>query len=75
MTEATIGRIVHYHVGDLSDERLKNNGASVLPAIIVLVNSENSANLKVFTDGPEDVWVTSASRGKEPNEWWFSLDG
>lgn len=76
MTEPSIGRIVHYHVGENSvDARLKNNSASVLPAIIVSVNSEDNANLKVFTDGPEDVWVTSASRGKEPNEWWFSLDG
>lgn len=74
LTEVTIGRIVHFHVGDDSDERLKSNGASVLPAIIVRVNSENNANLKVFTDGPEDVWVTSASRGREANQWWFHRD-
>ena len=74
MIDAGVGRIVNYHVGDNSDERLKGNHATVLPAIIVRVWDDGKVNLKVFTDGREDVWVTSVERGLEADQWWHPLD-
>ncbi|MBL8820811.1 MAG: hypothetical protein JNL58_32640, partial [Planctomyces sp.] len=53
----------------------KNNIASgnvkagdVCPAIIVRTwgtDAHSAVNLRVFTDGPKDIWVTSASYNPE----------
>ncbi len=65
----TIGRIVIYHVGENDPPELRSNGATELPAIVVTVFSDTYANLKIFTDGPTDVWKTSVSEGAARYCW------
>jgi hypothetical protein len=52
----TVGRIVHYfpHANEFT-----GNDSSPVPAVIVRVWSDVCVNLKVFTDGPLDIWKTS----------------
>ena len=66
-----VGEIVLYRVGPGDTAELRNNWAEVLPAIVVQPWSPTCANLKVFTDGPTDVWVTSAVKGDEPSQWSY----
>ena len=74
----TIGRIVIYNVTDAQkkamEDSYKNTGKpcniqSKLPAIIVAVWSDICVNLKVITDGQDDLWVTSSSQGDGPYNW------
>jgi hypothetical protein len=74
----TIGRIVIYNVSDeqkrIMENSYKNTGKSCnvqskLPAIVVAVWSETTVNLKVITDGNEDLWVTSVHQGDGQMEW------
>ena len=65
----SVGRVVHYKVSPSDPPELRSNYAEVLPAIIVIVWSDNNVNLKVFTDGPTDVWKTSVLLGDEPGQW------
>ncbi len=81
MPELTLGRIVHYTVSDhdlnnltpgLSVQTGNHNAVragSVYPAMVVGVNSENSANLQVFIDGDASFWATSRSEGDTPGTW------
>ena len=64
----SIGRIVHYNVSDGDSADLKHNYSETLPAIIVRVWSDRTVNLKVFTDGPNDVWLTSRELEDEPGQ-------
>jgi hypothetical protein len=65
--EPTIGRIVIFNVPD--DMKKKVNFADQLPAIIVRVWSNDCVNLKIITDGMEDIWQTSVTKGNEVNQW------
>lgn len=65
----TIGRIVIYNMPDYLKNGVNGNKSDKLPAIIVAVWSETMVNLKVITDGQNDLWVTSASQGDGPNQW------
>ena len=65
--KVTIGRVVIFNVPE--DLKPKVNFAEVLPAIVVRVWSDDVVNLKIFTDGPEDIWTTSIPKGTEPNQW------
>jgi len=74
----TIGRIVIYNVSDeqkiAMENSYKNTGKSCnvqskLPAIIVAVWSDIVVNLKVITDGNEDLWITSVHQGDGQTEW------
>jgi hypothetical protein len=56
----TIGRIVIYTLYD---------GFEPCPAVIVRVWSDTCVNLKVFIDGPQDMWVTSVCEGTGPRSW------
>ena len=67
----SIGRIVHYHVGEFDSPELRHNLASVLPAVIVQVWTDTTVNLKVFTDGPVDTWKTSVVLGNDPGQWFW----
>jgi len=67
-----IGDIVLYKVGEADSSELRSNYAEVLPAIVVMVWSDECVNLKVFTDGPVDAWRTSALAGNDPYCWQFS---
>jgi hypothetical protein len=67
----TIGRIVIFNVPE--DIRPKVNHAEQLPAIIVRVWSEDMVNLKVITDGINDIWITSVHKGDEVNQWNWSV--
>lgn len=73
----TVGRIVNYHVSDNDSQELKNNfvAGEVLPAIIVRVWSEETVNLKIFTDGPVDVWKTSVLQGDGQGNWSWPIIG
>lgn len=66
----TIGRIVIYHpCKDRQDYVYQNGHANDTPAIIVAVWSDTTVNLKVLTDGPTDVWVTSSTLGTNERQW------
>jgi hypothetical protein len=65
----SIGRVVHYNVTE--DERENCNYASVLPAMIVRVWSDECVNLKVLNDEKEDFWRTSAVLGDQEGEWFW----
>lgn len=69
----SIGRIVIYHLMENSPENVElcqqNGNPHELPAVIVRVWSDNLVNLKVLTDGPYDIWVTSVQYGHEPRHW------
>ena len=58
---ATKGRIVLYKLDGLSAGKAGGHSyaGDVVPAIIVQVWPDNRVDLKVFSDGPSDVWVTS----------------
>ena len=61
MNVATKGRIVLYKHDAVSAISTGGNArpGDIAPAIIVQAWEPNYVNLKVFTDGPSDVWVTS----------------
>lgn len=74
----TIGRIVIYNSTNeqlkAMESSYKNTGKSCnvqskLPAIIVAVWSDFMVNLKVITDGQDDLWVTSSHYGTGAGEW------
>lgn len=65
--EPTIGRIVIFNVPEEMKPRV--NFAEKLPAIIVRVWSDGVVNLKIITDGPEDIWDTSVHMGDGPHQW------
>jgi hypothetical protein len=67
--EPTIGRIVIFNMPDYLKNGVNGNKSDKLPAIIVAVWSETTVNLKIITDGQNDLWVTSASQGDGPNQW------
>jgi hypothetical protein len=46
-----------------------SNQPDVLPAVVVAVWTPDCVNLKVFTDGPTDVWKTSILQGDHPGMW------
>ena len=64
-----VGDIVIYKVGENDSDIIKNNHADELPAIVVCFWDADCVNLKVFCDGPQDAWVTSALKGTEPSNW------
>jgi hypothetical protein len=65
----TIGRIVIFNVPDYIKNGINGNKQDKLPAIIVAVWSETTVNLKVITDGQNDIWTTSVSQGDNVNQW------
>ena len=65
----TIGRIVIFNMPDNLRNGVNGNKSDQLPAIIVAAWSETTVNLKVITDGQNDLWVTSVSFGDGPNQW------
>lgn len=65
--EAAIGRIVIFNVPE--DMKPKVNWAEKLPAIIVRIWSNDCVNLKIITDGTDDIWQTSVPKGTEVNQW------
>lgn len=58
----TVGRIVHYFP---HSREFEGNDSSPLPAVIVRVWSDTCVNLKVFTDGLNDVWKTSVTKNPD----------
>jgi hypothetical protein len=79
MNKPKIGQIVNYQVRDDQKEWMQKNQStqnvqSNLPAIIVAVWSETCVNLKVITDGKEDLWVTSALNGSAPGQWSVNVE-
>lgn len=62
----TIGRIVIYQAGA---NDLCGIEGSELPAVIVRVHTDSYVNLKVFTDGRENQWVTSVLEGEGSRMW------
>jgi len=65
----TVGRIVLYRVGAADHADLRYNGNQVLPAIVVRVFTDTCISLKIFTDGPTDVWKTSVVQGDGEYQW------
>jgi hypothetical protein len=73
--KTTIGRIVIFNMPDYLKNCVNGNKQDKLPAMIVSVNSETSVNLKVFTDGVNDLWITSVPQGDSPNNWnWPEIE-
>ena len=71
----SVGRIVMF-VPKEDDVHAKHNGAEILPAVVVRTWEHTSyendeINLKVFTDGLNDVWRTSVpyDSEKSPGTW------
>ena len=57
MPKPALGRMVHVFV-----DPARNNGADVAPAVITRVWSDESINLKVLLDSPDDViWFPSVT--------------
>lgn len=74
MDKPTVGRIVRYRVNPDEHEKATGcepGGDSFIdwPAMIVAVHSNECVNLKVFTDGPKDLWLTSRLLGEEVGCW------
>lgn len=69
----TIGRIVIYTMPDHLKNSVNGNKQDKLPAMIVAVWSTTTVNLKVITDGQNDLWVTSASEGQQPGQWHWPV--
>jgi hypothetical protein len=81
MTAPTIGRVVHYTLGEgdakVINERRDadpNSGNRVLaredyPAVVVRVWSETCVNLQVLLDGGDTLWATSRTEGDGPTYW------
>ena len=67
--KATIGRIVIFNMPEYLKNGVNGNKSDQLPAIIVSINNPTNVNLKVITDGQNDLWVTSAAQGDAPNQW------
>lgn len=70
-----VGRIVHYRPSELDSEELRGNligESDVLPAIVVR-DWGGCFNLKIFTDGPIDVWKTSVLEGDAPGTWHWPV--
>ncbi len=74
--EPTIGRIVIYRLNQYDRDELKalgadlpNNGAEVVPAVIVRVFSATCVNLRVLVDGRQALWATSRSPGDGDGQW------
>ena len=67
--QPTIGRIVIYNTTDYFRNSVQGNKAKQLPAIVTAVWGETCVNLKVITDGVNDIWVTSAQQGNEEGYW------
>jgi hypothetical protein len=70
----SIGRIVHYKPtgGDRAAWSAHGNHIGeddLLPAIIVAVWSDEYVNLRVFLDGTESPWATSATLGEGEHQW------
>ena len=65
----TIGRIVIFHLADYQKASVNGNKSDTLPAVVVKVWSPLMVNLKVMTDGQNDLWVTSVSQGDLANQW------
>ena len=68
----SIGQIVIYHPAENGSDNVPRNGtAHDVPAMIVSVwSSRTCVNLKVFSDGPHDVWVTSVDYGPLGQRTW-----
>jgi hypothetical protein len=65
----SVGRIVLYRVSGADSSRLRANGATILPAMIVRVHDNGTVNLKVFCDGPLDEWIVLIEEGNAPGRW------
>ena len=73
-TPATVGRIVHLHAAPglaaIINSAGSGNGTppagTPLAAVIVRVWSPTMVNLKVLTDGPTDLWITSVGYAEDP---------
>jgi len=65
----TIGRIVIFSMPDYLKVCVNGNKQDKLPAVIVAAWSDTVVNLKVITDGQNDLWVTSVSQGDNTNQW------
>lgn len=73
--EVWLGRTVFYRVGEADSDRLKHNGATILPAVVVQIWTKDCVNLQVFCDGPEACeWKTSVVQGSKPGQWDFYQD-
>lgn len=64
----TIGRIVIYKLRP-GDKGQSTNYAEEAPAVVVRVWGEKYVNLKVITDGPNDIWQTSVHEGAAEGTW------
>jgi hypothetical protein len=75
----SVGRIVHFEVDEYNakdiNARAEVEGGNMvqagdlLPAVIVRVWGPTCCNLKIFRDGPQDVWITSVSQGTGPRSF------
>jgi hypothetical protein len=79
----SIGRVVMYVPFDTDHKEAGGNVSTPLPAVIVRAWDElpfyqehSQVNLKVFTDGPVDIWRCSVpyDENKTPGSWhWLEL--
>jgi hypothetical protein len=67
--KATIGRIVEYNMTPDDQNQAQGSLVQKVPAVIVSVHNDTLVNLKVFTDGPTDFWLTSVVFGDEAGKW------
>lgn len=69
----SIGRIVHFIVGESGVSSLKDKGGNShcykpgdkIAAVVVCVWSDTCVNLKLLLDGPNDSWETSVRMKEE----------
>ncbi len=80
MSNPTIGRIVHYRLSEQDVARLRDGGrdvgneahaGDVYPAMVVRTFGGTAANLQVFLDGPDTLWVTSRDHDEDTLGCWF----
>lgn len=68
----TIGRIVMYNMTQDDKNKINGNKMDVLPAVIVAVWGETCVNLKVISDGLNDLWLTSKQVCETPTPGFWN---
>jgi hypothetical protein len=78
-TLPTLCKIVLYVLSEADEMHIKmrklNDGGNYAaagnryPALVVGAWGHQSCNLRVFLDGPGDIWVTSRVEGTGPGTW------
>lgn len=70
MDDIRLGDTVLYHLNEYDRKDIRGNSMnSPCPATVVKVWDQKTLNLKVHTDGENDLWKTSVKPGTNPGDF------